>query len=236
MSAYAKYKQVILEPKAIHNLNQPARGSPAAAEAASSPLRMSRDGEPRAPLPECEDDTTNVDGTPYVPAGEASAYGIVPVGDLGHEDHQDNVDGTPYVPAGEASAYGIVTVGDLGHEDHQDNEVKTEQVHATSTAEGGPLPPSATLVDVGDGSSLECSAVLDHEPTTYHQLQGPTSSYKDVSSDDSCDEATLTELVYGTQATTAKDTCEKQPSKSDEPVQVNEPEPEAIQNRYAIII
>ena len=90
MFAYAKYKQVILEPKAIHNLNQPARGSPAAAEAASSPLRMSRDGEPWAPLLECEDDTTNVDGTPYVPAGEASAYGIVPVGDLGHKDRQDN--------------------------------------------------------------------------------------------------------------------------------------------------
>ena len=224
MSAYAKYKQVILEPKAIHNLNQPARGSPAAAEAASSPLRMSRDGEPRAPLPECEDDTTNVDGTPYVPAGEGSAYWIVPEGDLGHEDHQDNIDGTPYGPAGEGSAYGIVPVGDLGHDDH---EVKTE---------GGPFPPSATLVDVGDGSSLECSDVVDQEPTTYHQLQGPSSSYKDVSSDDSCDEETLTELVYGTQATTAKDTCEKQPAKIDEPVEVNEPEPEPIRNRYAIII
>ena len=70
----------------------------------------------------------------------------------------DSLDGSdaPYLPAVEASAYGIVAVEHRSNEDLQDNTLNAEQHHATSSTEGGPLPPAATLVEIDDGSSLEC--------------------------------------------------------------------------------
>ena len=144
----------------------------------------------------------------------------------------DSLDGgdAPYLPAVEASANGIVAVEHRSNEDLQDNTLNAEQHHATSSTEGGPLPPAATLVEIGDGSSLECSDFLHHEPTTYHELQVPTGSYKDVSSDDSDNEERLHALVFSSSTTSVQGTSEQQPGViddqeviQDEPVVIDEP-------------